>query len=114
MKKEDESILDEDNFWKIKELTNRQLAGLIQSKVKYPNYILSKINAEITRRNLSKNELTNDFLEVEKENNLKENFHLFWKKNKVIFIILLLISPFPWGSLIIIFSTYFSQKRFSI
>ena len=114
MENKDKLILDEEGFWKIKELTHRQLADLIQSKVRYPSYILSKIDTEITRRNLSKNELTNEIFEIKNETTLKENFHLFWKKNKLILIILILISPFPWGSLIIIFSTYFSLKRFSI
>ena len=113
MKNEDKSILDEERFWKKEELTNRQLAGLIQSKVRYPNYILSKIETEINRRHLSKNDLLNQSLGLKNENTLKENFLLFWKKNKLVLIILMLISPFPFGSLIIIFSIYFSLKRFS-
>ena len=113
MKNDDKSILDEEDFWKIKELTNRQLAGLVQTKVRYPNYVLLKIDTEIIRRNFSKDELLNQDLLQENENTLKENFHLFWKKNKLLLIISLLISPFPFGSLIIIFSIYFSLKRFS-
>ena len=114
MKKEDDSILDNDNFWKIKDLTKQQLTGLIQSKVRYPNYISSRIETEIARRNLSKIELFNQTLLQEKKYTLKENFHLFWKKNKLILIILILISPFPFGSLIIILSIYFSLKHFSM
>ena len=57
MKNRDNQILDEEDFWKIKELSNRQLAGLVQTKVRYPNYILVWINTEIARRNLDKNEL---------------------------------------------------------
>lgn len=114
MKRDNKSILDCEYFWEIKNLTKRQLAGLIQSKVRYPNYILSKIEVEVSRRNLSKIELDKEILIEENKNTLKESFQLFWKKNKPSLIILLLISPFPWGSLIIIFSIYFSLKRFSI
>jgi len=68
MKNEDKSILDEGDFWKKKELTNRQLASLVQSKVRYPNYILAKIDAIITERSLDKNDLRKEFL-LEKNTN---------------------------------------------
>jgi hypothetical protein len=42
MENDDQQILDEEVFGKKPELNNRQLAGLIQSKVRYPNYILLK------------------------------------------------------------------------
>ena len=113
MENDDKQILDEEVFGKKPALNNRQLAGLIQSKVRYPNYILLKIETEITRRNLSKNELLNQDLIPENKNTLKENVPLFWKKNKLILITLMLISPFPFGSLIIAFSIYFSLKIFS-
>ena len=113
MKNEDKQILDEEDFWKNPALNNRQLAGLIQSKVRYPNYILSRIETEITRSDLSKNELLKQNLHSENKNTLKENFQLFWKNNKLILIILMLISPFPFGSFIIIYSIYLSLKIFS-
>jgi len=116
MKNRDKLILDEEDFWKIKKLTNRQLASLVQSKVRYSNYILAKIDTEIDRRNLEKRELLEVILLEKNNKSVGEKFILFYKKNKTattflsVFSILSLFKS-PFVSLIIIFSIYFSLKK---
>lgn len=116
MKNGEKEILDEEIFWKMKELSNRQLSGLIQTKVKYPDYILSKINAEITRRNLDKNDLLKEVLLEKNTLTIFEKFVFFYKNNKAATIFLLVITflslfTLPWVFFVIIFSIYFSLKK---
>lgn len=119
MKNDDNQILDDEDFWKVKELSNRQLAGLIQTKVRYPNYISSKIDAEITRRNLDKNDLQKKDLLEKNTATIYERFLFFYKNNTTatfflfIFSFLSLFSN-PWVSFVIIFSIYFSLKKNSM
>jgi len=119
MKFNNNQVLDEGDFGKTQKLTERQLAGLVQSKVRYPKYILIKIDAEIKKRNLDKNDLLTLVLLEKNENTLQQNFNLFYKKNKAASIFLFLIVflglfSIPWASFVIIFSIYFSLKKYSI
>ncbi len=116
MKNDDNQILDDGSFWKTKKLSNRQLAGLIQTKVRYPNYLLSKIDAEIIRRKLDKNDLLKEVLLEKNTATPLEKFLFFYKNNKTGTIFLSIITFFslftiPWLSFIIIFSIYFSLKK---
>ena len=114
MENEKHQILDEGEFQISRNLTDRHLASIVQSEVRYPNYILKKMEDEINLRNLSKSDLLLVNLTYKNEYSLKENFNLFYKKNKLLLILLILISPFPWGTLIIFFSIYFSLKKYSL
>ncbi|MFK7771751.1 MAG: hypothetical protein AB8F94_06415 [Saprospiraceae bacterium] len=116
MKNEDDQILDEGIFSKTKQLSNRQLASLVQTKVRYPNYILSRIDVEINRRNLDKNDLLKENLLEKNKATTKERFLFFYKKNKTATIFLSIISfaslfTIPWVFFVIIFSIYFSLKK---
>ncbi|MFK8009793.1 MAG: hypothetical protein AB8H03_25790 [Saprospiraceae bacterium] len=116
MKNGDNQILDEGDFWKTKELSNRQLASLVQTKVRYPNYILLKISAEIARRNLDKNDLLKETLLEKNTSTPSEKFLFFYKNNKTATIFLSIITflslfTIPWIFFVIIFSIYFSLKK---
>lgn len=114
MKNRKNQILDEDYKQPLKALTEQQLQGLVQFKIRYPKYILSKIDAQLLRQKKSKEDLLNKIKPTSNENSFRENLILFWNKNLLWLILVVLFAPFPFGTLVVIGSIYFSLKKFSL